>query len=123
MHPELQIALTHLYQGLPFTPRWVGVISVDGVQMGFYGLEPKQEDRATGMLAASDALHSRISKELDNGAFRYAIVAAQNGILITLVYPDVAVVGINAEQIPSFDKFFQDLPAALAPLLKLLGLK
>jgi predicted regulator of Ras-like GTPase activity (Roadblock/LC7/MglB family) len=120
---NFESALIHLSQSLPFNPRWVGVISVDGVYMGYHGIEPLSEDRVTGLMAAADALHGRISAELINGRFRYAIVGGENGVFVTLSLNDVAVVGMNFDLIPAFDKLLRALPEALLPLLQLLNLK
>ena len=123
INKDLEPVLIQLFNALPFNPRWVGVISVDGVYMGYYGLEPLSEDRVTGLMAAADALHGRLSAELNNGSFRYAIVGAENGVFATLSLNDVAVIGMNFDQIPVFDKLFQELPQALSPVLQLLNLK
>jgi predicted regulator of Ras-like GTPase activity (Roadblock/LC7/MglB family) len=120
---ELDNALAHIHNKLPYTPRWIAVITVDGTNMGYYGVEHADEDRLTAMLAASEALNSRISNELNNGTFRYGIVGAKKGISLILALGEVGVLGINFDQIRSFDRLFQTLPQAIAPLLALLNLK
>ena len=123
MNKDLESTLIHLSTALPFNPRWVGIISVDGVYMGYYGANPLSEDRMTALMAVFEDLNSRLSSEIGNGSFRYAIVGAENGVFVTLSLNDVAVVGMNFDQIPAFDRLLRALPEALLPLLQLLNLK
>jgi len=81
VNKDLESVLIHLSNALPFTPKWVGVISVDGIYTGYYG------------------------------------------DFVTLALNDVAVVGINFDQVTAFDKLLLALPQALSPLLGLLKLK
>jgi predicted regulator of Ras-like GTPase activity (Roadblock/LC7/MglB family) len=120
---ELESVLAHIHNTLPYTARWIAVITVDATVMGYCGLENAEEDRVTALLAVSEDLHSRISNELNNGAYRYSVVGAEKGIYLVIALGEVGVLGINFDQITSFDKIFQMLPQAIAPLLKLLNLK
>lgn len=36
---ELESMLAHIHNMLPYTPRWIAVITVDATVMGYYGLE------------------------------------------------------------------------------------
>ncbi len=120
---ELESALAYIHHALPYTPRWIAIITVDATLMGYYGLEKADEDQITGMLAAFEAINSRISNELNNGEFRYSVVGAEKGISLIVALGEIGILGINFDHITSFDKLFQRLPQALSPLLAMLNFK
>jgi predicted regulator of Ras-like GTPase activity (Roadblock/LC7/MglB family) len=81
----LEQALSEMAQGMP-NLYWAAVVSVNGDVHTMYDPFGKAEpDRASAMAAAALSLGERISHELRHGDLTYAVIAGDQGLLIT--YP------------------------------------
>jgi predicted regulator of Ras-like GTPase activity (Roadblock/LC7/MglB family) len=98
----------------------VGLVSVDGLTMGFYSRSPNAEqDRLASMSAASLSLGERITSELGAGQWAFAVTAGDNATIFQMTVGDEAVLIAIIEGLPSIDQTLPLLKVACEKLMQL----